>query len=215
MIYTNYIMRLFSLDENKDKCERIVLILDSSGSMNSQKRDVVAGINETIRQQRKLNQEDNSKVLFNIVSFNDNVLSPTNDTLESIRYLSDRDYNPTGSTALYDAIGLTINRYRDERNVIFLIMTDGEENASRKYNYEMITGLIKEMKDYKNWNFIYLSEDIKTFKQAESIGVSNYAYNCNNVLTEKNKLGQTLSTMGCQKAIYDMRSGKKNVKIGL
>lgn len=202
------------MEENKDKCERIVLVLDSSGSMNSQKRDVVAGINQTIRQQRKLNIDDNNRVLFNIVSFNDNVLAPTNDTLESVRYLSDRDYNPNGSTALYDAIGSTINRYRDEYNVIFLIMTDGEENASRKYNYEMITGLIKEMKDHKNWNFIYLSEDIKTFKQAESIGVSNDAYNCNNILSGKNKLGQTLSTMGCQNAIYDMRLGKKNVKIG-
>jgi len=183
--------------------------------MNSQKRDVVAGINETIRQQRKLNPDNNNKILFNIVTFSDKVLPPTNDTLGSIVYLTDRDYVPSGSTALYDAIGSTINRYRNEHNVIFLIMTDGEENASREYSYVSVTNMIKEMKDNKNWNFIYLSEDIKTFKQAESIGVSNRAYNCNNVITEKNKLGQTLSNMGCQKAIYDMRLGKKNVKIGI
>lgn len=194
-------------------CSRLVLVLDSSGSMNSQKSDIIGGVNETIRQQRQTNPKENAEVNFNVIKFSNEVSSPTNNTLENVPFLTNRDYVPGGTTALYDAIGLTIERYKDEDNVICIIATDGEENASRHFTYPQITNAIKKMKDTKGWNFIYLSENLDTFKQGEAIGCSSKGYNCNNVLTGRNQIGSFLGNANCQSAISQMRKGDKNVKI--
>ncbi len=192
---------------------RLILLLDSSGSMASQKSDIIGGVNETIRNQRELKPTDNDNVLFNVVTFSGVVSQPTNDTLASVKYLIDRDYNPSGSTALFDAMGVTMQRYKNERDVIMLVATDGQENSSSMYNYKQVTEMVNHLRQHHNWNFIYLSEDIDTFKQGESIGISDRLMNCNNVMVQKNKLGSTLSSYACQKAITDMRSGHQNVKM--
>lgn len=191
---------------------RIVLVLDSSGSMSSQRNDVIGGINETIRQQRREVPGDN-ETNFTVVTFSDSVNSPIDHKLATVPLFTEKDYRPSGSTALYDAIGFTIERYKSESNVIFLVMTDGEENASKHFTHHQVTQQIQKIKEAKNWNFIYLSEDINTFKQGERLGYNSSAYNCNNVLTGKNKLGTALGDMTCQRAIGDMRKGGSNIKI--
>lgn len=192
---------------------RLILLLDSSGSMASQKSDIIGGVNETIRNQRELKPQENDRVLFNVVTFSGVVSQPTNDTLATVRFLTDRDYTPSGSTALFDAMGTTMQRYKNERDVIMLVATDGQENSSSTYNYKQVTEMVNHLRQYHNWNFIYLSEDIDTFKQGESLGISDRLMNCNNVMVQKNKLGSTLSSYACQKAITDMRSGQQNVKM--
>jgi len=194
------------------KSNRIVLILDSSGSMSSQRNDVIGGINETIRQQREALPEDKN-TMFTIVTFSNSISSPIDRKLFSMPYFTDKDYNPSGSTALFDAIGHTIERYQDEHNVICLIMTDGEENASSSFTYKRITEMIQRVKEMKNWNFIYLSEDITTFKQGTSMGLSSISMNCNNIMIKKNKLGSKLGGQNCQAALTQMRRGEQNVKI--
>jgi hypothetical protein len=181
--------------------------------MSSQKSDIIGGVNETIRKQRSLKPEENDRVLFNVITFNGIVSPPSNDTLGSVRYLTDRDYIPSGSTALFDAMGDTMQRYKTEKDVIMLVATDGEENSSSRYNYKQVTQMVNHLRQYHNWNFIYLSEDIDTFKQGNTIGISDQLTNCSNVMVGKNKLGSTLSSLGCQEAIMDMRSGKQNVKL--
>ena len=193
-------------------CSRLVLVLDSSGSMESQKKDVIGGVNETIKQQRLMNSNIHN-IYFNVITFSHQVSTPTNHTLLNVPFLTANDYKTTGSTALFDAIGLTIERYKDEHNLIFLIMTDGEENASCHYTYNQIVKMIDDKKSKQNWNFIYLSENIETFKQGEKIGLSSKSMNCNNIMTSKNGLGSTLGNFTCQQAICKMIHGEKNVKI--
>lgn len=193
--------------------KRLILVLDESGSMASQKSDIIGGINEMIREQRKTTPEENSRVFFNIIKFNNSVSPCTNDTLESIKYLTDADYHPSGSTALFDAMGQTMDKYRDEHDVIMIIATDGEENASRTYTYNLITKMVGDFKDAKGWNFIYLSEDIDTFKQGNSIGIQHTAYACNNLAVGKGNIGATMSSSFNQECISKMRSGDKTVKL--
>lgn len=194
------------------KSSRIVLVLDSSGSMSSQRNDVIGGINETIRQQREA-MPDDKDTMFTVITFSNSTNAPNDMKLSSIPYFTSKDYNPSGSTALFDAIGHTIERYQDEHNVICLIMTDGEENASSSFTYKRITEMIQRVKETRNWNFIYLSEDISTFKQGAGMGLSSSAMNCNNVMIKKNKLGSKLGGMNCQVALTQMRKGEQNVKI--
>lgn len=142
------------------------------------KSDIISGVNETIRQQRKFNPNENSLVCFNIVKFNDIVSSASNNTLANVPYLTIRDYIPSGGTALYNAIGLTIHQYKDEKNIILIIATDGEENSSKHFNLNQITQM-------NGWNVIYLSENNNTFKQGNTIGISSSLMNCNNLVTGK------------------------------
>jgi hypothetical protein len=181
--------------------------------MSSQKNDIIGGVNETIIQQRKSAPEENSQVFFNIVKFSNSVSEPTNHTLEDVPLISDKDYIPNGGTALYDAIGSSISKYQEEQGVIFIVATDGEENASRQYNLGRITQMLKTQREEKDWNIIYLSEDISTFKQGVNVGISSSTSNCNNLMTGKNKLGSVLSNRTCQEAISQIRKGDKNVKI--
>lgn len=194
-------------------CKRLVLVLDSSGSMSSQKNDIIGGVNETIKVQRQSQPSENSTTNFNIVTFSDCVSIPQEHTLESVPFLSDSSYCPSGSTALFDAMGLTMSRYNTESGVIMIVATDGEENSSSKYSYKQIVEMVKNLRENKNWNFIYLSEDIDTFKQGESMGISQSTTNCNNIAVGKYCLGNALKSNECQSAISDMRKGTKNVKI--
>jgi hypothetical protein len=195
------------------KNKRIVLLLDSSGSMLTQKSDIIGGVNETIRVQREAEPSENSSTYFNIITFSDDVSAPKEHTLETVPLLTNSTYLPGGSTALYDAMGSTMDKYKNEYGVIFIVATDGQENASRTFTYKQIVDSVKNLRENQNWNFIYLSEDIDTFKQGNSIGISTQAYNCNNLLTEKSKLGSGLKSFACQQAITDMRKGSNNVKI--
>ena len=193
--------------------KRLVLVLDSSGSMASQKNDIIGGVNETIRVQRKVEPSENASTFFNIFTFSDYVSAPKDHTLDTVPFLNEDTYIPSGMTALYDAMGSAIDKYKNEYGVIFIVATDGEENSSKSYTHKQIVESVKNLREKQNWNFIYLSEDIDTFKQGDAIGINTQSYNCNNLLTEKHKLGSALQSFACQQAITDMRKGCKNVKI--
>jgi len=195
--------------ENREKiyCSRIVLILDASGSMSSQKSDIIGGINEMIKQQRQTQPHLNNRVQFNIVKFNDIVEHPTDNTLANVSFLTSNDYIPSGTTALYDAMGLTMKRYMNEKNVICLVATDGQENSSEYFKHKHIINMVKYSREMLDWNFIYLSEDIDTFKQGSDIGIDHSLSKCSNINVGKNKLGSALQNESMQYCIAEMRKG--------
>jgi hypothetical protein len=96
--------------------------------------------------------------------------------------LTEKEYYVRGCTALLDAVGKTIldvghrlsRTSEDERpgKVIFVITTDGLENASREFTYEKVKGLIKHQQEKYNWEFIFLGANIDVAKEADSIGIS-------------------------------------------
>lgn len=189
-----------------DKCRRIILLLDESGSMSSQRDDIIGGINEMIRQQKKIDPDD---TYFDIIKFNDCVKPIRSQKLADIHSLTDSDYTPSGSTALFDAIGQTISRYRNENNVIFIIATDGQENSSRQYSYKEITRLIGEQRDHHDWDLIYLSEDIDTFQQGDRLGINNNIAKCYNQNVGKTQLGMCFQQESFNAPLYSLRMGKK------
>lgn len=193
-------------------CHRIVLVLDCSGSMSSQKSDIIGGVNEMIKQQKDLDPPTNSTTHFNIVCFNSIVEEVRNETLESVPLLTNDDYVPGGLTALYDAMGSTIEKYKEEHDVIMLITTDGQENSSRKYTFKQITELVATCKEDKGWNFIYLSEDIDTFEQGNRIGLNHESRGCNNVAVGYLGLSKALTSGDNNVAIGYMRKGSKTTK---
>jgi hypothetical protein len=162
----------------------IICILDRSGSMSSIMSDSIGGFNTFLKQQKELPDE----ATITVVLFDDKYeLLYDNVDIKKAEELTDKTWYPRGMTALYDAIGKTINNEKanfaklgDEKpaKVLVCIVTDGLENASKEYKKDVIKKLIKSCED-EDWNFIYLAanQDAMTVGSGFGISTSNtYTY---------------------------------------
>ncbi len=145
----------------------IIFILDRSGSMSGIESDTIGGFNSFIQKHKK-----NKKAKVTTVLFDDQyeVLYERKD-IADVKKLTSKEYYVRGCTALMDAIGKTINslskKIKDNK-VLFVITTDGLENASREYTKDKISKLIKK---HSNWEFIYIGANIDSYAEASSIGI--------------------------------------------
>ena len=151
----------------KNKKLDVVFILDKSGSMSGQEENTISSFNEYLEKEKK-NDYDTyiTTVLF---SDNYNILHDRVN-VKSVKKLTNKDYFVGGCTALYDALGNTINnmKNKDTDKVLFIIITDGYENASKEYNQKAIKKLIKDNKDFE---FIYIGADIDSYAAGNDIGI--------------------------------------------
>ncbi len=170
----------------------ITILLDKSSSMSATKDRTRSAINEFIQGQRDTNGECN----LTLVTFSANdrwdkdwlqtVWDGIN--IKEIRELADESYRPSGNTALYDAVGLTIERtgqrfaklpeHERPAKVLFVTMTDGEENSSKEYHLMKIKSIIEHQETKYNWNFLFLGADFNAKENTSSLGLSDdRAYN--------------------------------------
>lgn len=159
----------------------IVMILDESGSMENIRYKMIESINSLIEEQKQVKERP---ATFTLVKFNNNINRVINyKKLNEITNLTSNDYVPNGSTALFDAIGNTINWFRNERNVLLIIVTDGQENASHEYTRQEIMHMIEDKQKNNGWTYVYLSSDVNTFTQGNDLGfgMSKYSANVMNV----------------------------------
>ena len=195
---------------NKDLTE-VVFIIDESGSMHGLEGDTVGGFNSTVDKQKKLEGECLvSTVMFNTRSrvIHDRV------NIKSIEKMTDNDYRPSGSTALIDALGDSIrhikmvHRYIREEDVpsktMFVITTDGMENASRKYSLSEVKKMIEERKE-KGWEFVFLAANIDAAETARSYGID--ADSCVDYVNDAK--GNQLKYACMCEAITSVRTSKK------
>lgn len=164
----------------------LVFILDKSGSMANLTEDTIGGFNAMIEKQKKLE----GKVYVSTVLFSDRtlVLHDRADISE-IRPMTDKDYIPCGTTALLDALGgaihhiAGIHKYARPEDVpehtIFVITTDGIENASRTYTAEKVRSMIRHEEEKYGWEFLFLAANIDAVGTAARYGIrrdraSNY-----------------------------------------
>ena len=164
-------------EETKNNVTELVFILDKSGSMGGMENDTINGFNAMIDEQKT----GEGKVLVSTVLFSNfsTVLHDRVDISE-IRHITRREYSVGGCTALLDAIGdavkhvRTIHKYARPEDVpartMFIITTDGEENASRKYSSSEIKSLIKECEE-SGWEFLFVADNIDAVETASSIGI--------------------------------------------
>ena len=151
----------------KNNITELVFILDRSGSMSGLEGDTIGGFNSLIEKQRRQDGECYvSTVLF------DNVSEVLHDRvrLSEIRKMTEDDYTVRGCTALIDAIGsaihhiATIHKYARREDVpehtMFVIMTDGMENASRKYSSREVKRMIEKEKKKYGWEFLFIGANV-------------------------------------------------------
>ena len=156
----------------------LVFILDRSGSMSGLEKDTIGGFNSMLEKQR----EEPGDAVVSTVLF-DNEIEVVHDRIDikDVPKLTEEDYFVRGCTALLDAVGGAINhignvhKYARSEDVpektLFIITTDGLENASRYYTYDKVRSMIERQKARYGWEFIFLGANIDAAEEARRFGI--------------------------------------------
>ncbi len=162
----------------KKNLTELVFILDKSGSMGGLEKDTIGGYNSMLEQQRKVEGEC---IITTVLFDNHYELLHDRIDLRAVKPITDKEYFVGGSTALLDAIGQSVDKigtaqkntaedYRAEK-VMFVIITDGEENASRRYSAAQVKSMIARQKERFGWEFIFLGANIDAVETAGRFGI--------------------------------------------
>lgn len=187
--------RLRRLEEQLHKETDVVVVLDRSGSMSSNRNDHQEGLQSFIAKQKEL-----PKSFLTFVQFDD--IAPFELVYDNVNMEQVKNINiePRGCTPLLDAIGKTvtyIDKHNRNRDVIFLIVTDGMENASKEYNHQNVRDLINAKKE-KGWQFVFVGTNFDVITTGSSLG-----FDAGKNVTFSN-------TAGSIKAAYDYSGTKFN-----
>ena len=167
----------------------VSFVLDETGSMQVCKKETIDGYNEYII---RLAQE-HKKIRFTLTQFNANKLQVVHDAVKigTVPEMTGETYRPDALTPLYDAIATTIRRTEIKAGkdaVLFIVMTDGEENASKEHDFKSVQALIEEKSD---WTFVYLGANQDAWAVGTKMGIAAG----NTMSYAQNKTGQTMSAM--------------------
>lgn len=195
----------------KKSLTELVFILDRSGSMGGLESDTIGGYNAMLKKQINA---DGDAYITTVLFDDDYELLHDHISIKGVKYISEKEYFVRGSTALLDAVGKSIQKIINvQRNtsdeekaekVVFVITTDGLENASKEYSYSKIKSMIKRQKDKYKWEFIFLGANIDAVSEAEKFGInSNYAAQFHN-----DKDGIELNYSVLSDAILEVRTNK-------
>ena len=191
----------------KNNITELVFIIDKSGSMAGLEADTIGGFNAMIEKQKKL---DGKAYVSTVLFSNESEVLHDRLDLQEIKPMTEEDYTVGGCTALLDAIGgaihhvSNIHKYARPEDVpertMFVITTDGMENASKEFTAEAVKQLIEEKKARNNWEFLFLGANIDAVKAAGHIGISadravNYHSDAVGTALNYNVVSETVSTM--------------------
>ena len=156
-----------------DLTPQVFFLLDMTGSMGIDKPATINAFNEYIGGLKA--NEGTAGFKFSLAVFNSDIgigLNIEKGTLADVPELNDGNYVPSGATPLYDAIGLSIDSLDEvQGQVLFIILTDGEENASQQFDKEEILKRISNRTE-QGWKFVFLGCDIDAMKQSEDLGIA-------------------------------------------
>ena len=163
---------------NAKNITELVFILDRSGSMSGMEKDTIGGFNSMIEKQKK---EEGTVYVSTVLFSNTSKVLHDRVDIQKIEPMTEKDYQVNGCTALLDAIGGAIHhignvhKYARKEDVpaktMFLITTDGMENASREYSSTRIKEMIKRQEEKYGWEFFFVAANIDAVETAEHIGI--------------------------------------------
>lgn len=163
----------------KENFTSINVIVDASGSMAGLATDTIGNFNTFLKEQKEFPGE----AVFTLCTFNTDYRLPHDFVkIASVPDLSSKSYVPQGGTALLDAMGTTIESVgrklaalpENERpsKVIFLIITDGHENSSKRFTAEQVKAMVKHQKDVYSWEFVFMGANIDAIGTGATLGIS-------------------------------------------
>ena len=163
----------------KNNITELVFILDRSGSMSGLESDTIGGFNAMIEKQKR---QDGECYVSTVLFDNESEVLHDRIKLSNIKPMTDEDYTVRGCTALIDAIGGAIHhignihKYARKEDVpehtVFVITTDGMENASHKYTSDQVKEMIERQKEKHGWEFLFIGANIDAVETAAKYGIS-------------------------------------------
>ena len=164
----------------KKNYTEIVFILDRSGSMSGLEKDTIGGFNSLIEKQKKA---EGDAVVSTVLFDHDSTVIHDRTDIRQVPPLTDKEYFARGNTALLDAVGSAVHHIRNvhkyaraedrPRKTLFVITTDGMENASRFYTYEKVKQMIEKQKSEYGWEFMFLAANIDAAETAGRFGIDS------------------------------------------
>ncbi len=169
--------------EKVKKNSYITFVIDESGSMGSVKDATIVGINEQIQQLKKDFNGDEVNVMVSLIKF-----SATTEpvfmfsAIDGLKEITAADYNPSGSTGMLDAVGFAINQLNARKDIsdentssLVIVVSDGEENASKEFDSKKIADLVGKANETKRWTFSYLgaNQDLSKVSARNRIAIGN------------------------------------------
>ena len=156
----------------------LVFILDRSGSMSGMEKDTIGGFNSMIEKQKK---EEGTALVSTVLFSNTSKVLHDRVDVKDIEPMTEKDYQVNGCTALLDAIGGAIrhignvHKYARKEDVpektLFLITTDGMDNASREFSSSRVKQMIRRQEEKYGWEFFFVAANIDAVETAENIGI--------------------------------------------
>lgn len=208
--------------EKKNNITEIVFILDRSGSMAGYEADTIGGFNATIEKQKKL---DGTCYVSTVMFANQSKVIHDRVKLDEIEKMTEEDYQVGGGTALLDAIGRSIyhignvHKYARPEDVpehtIFIITTDGMENASRQYDSSTVKRMISRQQEKYGWEFIFLAANIDAVETADRIGIrreraANYRQDRDGMRSSYEAMSEAIISVRCAESL-DSGAWRKNL----
>ncbi len=166
-------------EEKRNNITEAVFILDRSGSMGGLETDTIGGFNSMIEKQKK---QEGLCWVSTVLFANESKVVHDRVRLEEVRPMTEEDYSVGGCTALIDAIGdamhhiANVHKYARPEDVpahtVFVITTDGMENASRRYSAREVRKQIKRVQEEKGWEFLFIGANIDAVETARHFGIA-------------------------------------------
>lgn len=199
----------------KKSLMELVFILDRSGSMSGLESDTIGGYNSMLKKQK----EQPGDVSVTTILFDDHYEILHNRLeMEAIHPITEKEYYVRGTTALLDAMGKTIKKMvnfqkhapgkKQAKQVLFVIITDGIENASREYTYNQVKEMVDYQKEKYDWEFIFLGANIDAYEIANRFGIHrdravNYHADAKGTTLNYEVLSETVMHMRVNESIND------------
>ena len=198
----------------KDNYTHITVLLDRTGSMQSIREDTIGGFNAFLNQQK----EEPGLATLTLVQFDSQdpyEVVHNFRAIQSVPELTRETFVPRASTPLLDAMGRSINDLEANllkmaepdrpARIVVVIITDGQENASREFRAEQVRAMIKDKQDNDNWQFVFLSADLGAINDALASGVKAGAA----MAFDKNSKGTAAGWQSASARIADYRAARK------
>ena len=195
----------------KKNLTELVFILDRSGSMAGLEADTIGGFNSMIERQK---QAEGEALVSTVLFANESTVIHDRAELRKVEPMTDRQYYVGGCTALLDALGDAIHhignvhKYAREEDrpehTVFVITTDGMENASHRYTSDQVKALVQRQKEKNGWEFLFLGANIDAVETAARYGISHDRA----VRFHNDARGQALNYAGVSDAVSCVRSSR-------
>jgi len=179
MSFEDLIIKVNEKVKESDLINHIVMIIDRSGSMSTLQIEVPGAFNRQLKDLKEISST--MKTTVSLVTFETVVDKPIfwKKDINNVRDMKDDDYKLGGLTALYDAIGTTINKLNMDEDAddiktsyLVVIITDGCENSSKEYNGKKIVELMNKMKETNRWTFSFIGSNFDVDEVSKDLGIA-------------------------------------------